>query len=133
MTDNYIKIWIPGESMWATRISENSAKVCNIPIMTNEFTLGDLVEIDSENQVVGVLERGAYNMVCHYEASDADQVSERYKQLREYYQGFDIKVEGGVKGICMLSVPVDCDPKQLAQISKGCPVSVELHEPEPME
>lgn len=124
--DNLIKVYLAypsslrhlaaGEYLWAMQISEKAAKIENIPFFSAQLALGDLVEIDQDRKVIKVLEHAARTRGLIY--SDAknetnEEITNRYTQIRERLEKYDITVEGVVPGRCSLSVPNDIDDEQL--------------------
>lgn len=119
-----------GEWLWAKRVSSTSAKVDNIPFFTTWFTLGDLVEIDPQHEVLRVLERGARTRHAMYPKKGSKAaVHKRYTRIKEHLKQYDIEVEGAVPGFLAMAVPLDVSDEELLSICLVCPVSLELSQP----
>jgi len=137
---NKIKIGIPVtdpesavkcEWVWAQRITDDMAKVCNIPVYTREFSLGALVRFDAEMKVCEVVERGARTLELIYDDSGSrDEVNERYRTIVTHLRQFDVHCEGMVKGLMALAVPADLDHDKLSEIIDRLGIACDL-EPEP--
>ncbi len=86
MTPNPIKVHvtldppcgnIKGESLWATPISEDTAKLDNIPFYATHLSLGDLVRIDAEGEVLDVLEKAARSRHATYPSGGSHAAVQR--------------------------------------------------------
>lgn len=126
MQGNFIKVHVTyagrepaGEWLWARPVGPKAAKVCNIPFGTRAFTLGDLVEIDEQNEIVRVLERGARTRHASYPREGSEeQVRERFATLRDRLGRFGIVVEGIDFGLVALAVPGEISDPGLATICR---------------
>lgn len=118
---------LSAETLWARREGPGRARVHNVPFLTDAFSLGDLVEIDDDNEVVRVLERVARTRHATYptEGSDAE-VRQRYAGLKRYLGRFGIRAEGGVPGLLGLAVPLGLGDPELAAICSGCGEPLDL-------
>jgi len=141
MSDKYIKIHftfkrplsfnadnILGEYLWALPITHNTAKVNSIPIGTTEIAEGDLVEYDpdNDNEIIRVLESGTRTRHVRYDQNGPkEEVSERYREIRDYLGTFDINTEGGPGGIIGLTVPGNIDDDTLQTLCEQSPVPLE--------
>ena len=83
-----------GEFLWAARINATTAKLDNIPFFTKDFTLGDLVEIDARNEIVGVIERVARTRHGRYKKAKRkrEQITQ-WDMVRQHFQRDDIHTE----------------------------------------
>ena len=118
-----------GEFLWATRINATTAKLDNIPFFTEHFTLGDLVEIDAENEIVGVIERVARTRHGRYKKAKGKQEQQaQWDAVRQHFQRYDIHVECALPGFFAVAVPNDISDEQLAVIFDSCEVSLRLIE-----
>lgn len=45
----FIKVMLHGETLWASMLTESTAKIRNIPITSNEYELFDIVSIERED------------------------------------------------------------------------------------
>lgn len=118
-----------GESLWATRINATTAKLDNIPFFTDDFTLGDLVQIDSENEIVGVIERVARTRHGRYKKARGKEAQQtQWDTVRNHLEQYDIHAESAVPGFFAVAVPNDVSDAQLAVIFEACEVSLTLME-----
>ena len=116
-----------GESLWATRINATSAKLDNIPFGTEECTLGDVVEIDSRNEIIGVIERVARTRHGTYKkvnGKDAQQT--QWDKVRHHFERYDVHCESAVPGFFAVAVPNDVSNEQLTFIFGACAVPLTL-------
>lgn len=117
-----------GEFLWAARINETTAKLDNIPFFTDDFTLGDLVEIDSENEIIGVIERVARTRHGTYEKAETgdDERLVQWLAVRDYLLRYDIHSESATPGFFAVAVPNDVSDEQLAVVFEACQVPLAL-------
>lgn len=82
---------IGGESLWADDLGDGRAKVDNVPFFVDLFSLGSVVVVDEDSEVVGV-ESHAYaanGIVGFSEGADEDE----YQSLMKALEGQGIAVE----------------------------------------
>lgn len=60
--DNMIKLHIPGESFWAERLTENTARVENI-LLDFSIGLNDIVLFNQENEVLEVIQKNSKSVM----------------------------------------------------------------------
>jgi hypothetical protein len=115
------------EWLWATRINRRVVKVENIPTFTSEFTLGDLVEINEDREIVGVVERCGWTYHGLFDADGTrDEVWRRWLALCDHLRKYDIFVDAVAPGIFSMAVPLDVDDGTLSAIAVASPVPFEL-------
>ncbi|KKM06839.1 hypothetical protein LCGC14_1739990 [marine sediment metagenome] len=141
-----------GELLWAVYKGEGIAEVKNIPFLTNEFGLHDLVriEIDEKDhlEIVEVVNRVSRTIhatweiqsdpmpqvcgKCYPEAVEEhkDNIQEvdkeNWRRIRTHlksYQG--VSVEPGTIGLISISVPKSMDDESVAEMCDACPVSLD--------
>jgi hypothetical protein len=111
-----------GESLWAVRLSKHFAKIDNIPFFVGDaFCLGDVVEIDDENEIVGVRTRsGLRTAWVEYSARGSPaQVKKRYLAIRAHLTRHGIQLEGIQPGFLVLAVPPEVTADRLEQICRS--------------
>lgn len=83
-----------GESLWATRLSSNTAKIDNTPFFTYGLSLHDTVLIDGENEILSVVEPSGLRNIRAIlpEGTDIDAIFANLKALGATVEGFS----GGV-------------------------------------
>jgi hypothetical protein len=114
------------ELLWATRINRRVVKVENIPL-TTEFTLGDLVEINEDREIVGVVERCGWTRHALFDADGTrEEVWRRWQALWDHLWKYDIFIESVVPGFFAMAVPLDVDDGTLSAIAVASPVPFEL-------
>lgn len=138
--DKYIKIHVPGESLWATDLGNNQAKIDNIPL-TNLFGFGDIIEYkevnkDSAYEFVRVVQQTSKTFHIKYDAegykySDVfDEktiiIRERYKEISQYLKKFNFFTEGIVAGMACVAVPIETTDKIFEAIIEASPVTITL-------
>jgi hypothetical protein len=130
---------VQGESLWARRISHDTAKIDNVPFFAN-MALGDLVRFDPNdpcNEIVEILEHVARTRMVAYLAPEEarttpyEQIKERYGELRAKFQEYDIRTEGMQPGLMVISVPNDINDAQLRVLTDQ--MDCELFSPEENE
>jgi hypothetical protein len=51
------------EEIWARKLKENEYEICCIPFFIYGFAIGDIVQVDSEKKIVGLLKRSGRSTV----------------------------------------------------------------------
>jgi hypothetical protein len=122
------------ESLWATPISDTIVKIENIPFLSQEFSLGDLVEINEDQEIIRIVEKGAFTYAGFWECEG--DINEAWTQLRDHFKKYDIKVEGGSgpsergPGFFSMAVPRDINTEALKTICLSSPIQiVDTHPP----
>lgn len=119
-----IKLHVPGESFWATKLTENTAKVDNI-LMKSEVSLNDIVKFNpKDNKVISILIKKSNTVGITYEISG--DIQETYKSVYNHFEDNGIPVEGMLKGVVLLAVPVGLPDSAVEKLIKKCPAKVEL-------
>src|SRR5262249_25509597 len=116
---------------WARRISKNTAKIDNIPLMTSCIAQGDLVQFDEDREIVKVLEHAARTRALAYadpEEQSEEAIQKRFEQVREALKKRDIHCEGMRAGICAIWVPLDRTDEQLQGLADELDCELMRHE-----
>lgn len=124
--DNMIKLHIPGESFWAERLTENTARVENI-LLDFSIGLNDIVLFNQENEVLEVIQKNSKSAMLKY-ANEPDTVRENYAKIYEYFKGHRIGCEGMFAGEALLSLPIELSDIEFEIIASKCPVEIEIVE-----
>ena len=124
--DNMIKLHIPGESFWAERLTENTARVENI-LLDFSIGLNDIVLFNQENEVLEVIQKNSKSVMLKY-ANEPDTVRENYAKIYEYCKGHRIGGEGMFAGEALLSLPIELSDIEFEIIASKCPVEIEIVE-----
>jgi hypothetical protein len=114
---------VSGESMWALRLSKHFAKIDNIPFFVGDaFCLGDVVEIDDENEIVGVRTRSGFRTAwAEYSArGDTGQIKNRYSAIREHLTRHGTQLEGIQPGLLVMAVPPEVTAARLELVCRRC-------------
>jgi hypothetical protein len=115
------------EYLWATRISENSAKIANIPFLGADVTLGDLVWVAKNGRVLRVLERCGRTRFGEYEPGETlEETRDRWLLLAGHLRLHDIPAEPAVPGHFSMATPLDMDEERLASVAATSPVPFEV-------
>ena len=110
-----------GETLWATKVGLNLYKLCNIPIFTEKYSLGDLVETNDELVVLGRIERCARTYHLSYDGTGkTSAVKKRLRGIQSFLDKVDIKSEPGIAGVLSIAVPLDINKKKLELILASC-------------
>ena len=125
MSDSsHIKLHIPGESFWATKLTEDTAQVDNI-LLNCDIGFKDIVKFNPKNnKVTSILIKKTHTLGINY-SIDGD-VKEAYKKVYNHFEGRGIPIEGMVAGMALISIPVELAENVVDDIIKECPVKVEL-------
>lgn len=119
-----IKLHVPGESFWATKLTDNTAQVDNI-LFDGSIGYGDIVKYDpSNNEVLSVLIKKTNTSAIKY-STDGD-IRIIFKTISTYFEEKGIGVEGMIPGVAFLAVPIDFLEKDVLLIVNKCPVKSEL-------
>ncbi len=115
---------VKGESVWAERVSANTARICNIPYCTNTFTRGDLVEIDQDREYVRTLMCVGRTRHAVYEIKPGNFARLSYDRLALYLYLHDITAEGAEPGFVALFVPAKISDADFTTICQKSPVPI---------
>ena len=114
------------ESVWATPLGEDLARIENIPIWSH----GSGWETSSsfkDDIVVDVIERATVSCRGSYDAAGTEQeVQRRWAAICDHLGARDIQVEGILRGFFSLAVPVGMEEQRLRAIVAACPEAIEL-------
>ena len=129
--DNLIRVTVHiardwTERLWARRVGPDTARIDCIPHYARDVTLGSLVKLDPEGNVLYVLEKTGRNAYGEYAVRPTDNLEELYGAIRDYLAEHDIPTVGYAKGKLAMSVPNDISPGRLEQILAACPVPVKV-------
>lgn len=115
-----IKIQLDGERVWAEKLTENTARIANIPL-DERCNLNDVVEFSGEqNTYVKTVEQKSKTLFCRYDTSEG---VESYKKLYTHFEDNKIGVEGAIPGIAALAIPMDMEFERFVEIAQACPVA----------
>ena len=116
------------EWLWAKKISDNTAKVENIPFFVEDMTLGDLVEFDPKTHVIlRVIEKCGRTLHGHFDFAEYEEETlQLWHQIKEHFGTYDIPLEAMSQGFFSLAVPLDLDDEQVLGVAVCCPVPVTL-------
>lgn len=129
--DNLIRVTVRiaqdwTERLWARQIGADTARIDCIPRYARDVTLGSLVKLDGERNVLYVLERTGRNAYGEYTLGPTENLEEIYGVIRDYLADHDIPAVGYAPGKVAMSVPNDISPGRLDEILTACPVTVKL-------
>lgn len=112
-----------GESLWAIRLSPKYAKINNIPFFADGVCIDDIVEIDTENEILHVhTPSGKRTAYIRYSAKGGlNLVQTRYNVIRRYMNRHKIGTEGMTPGFLVMAVPKEINEETLRNICERCP------------
>ncbi len=126
-TSVYIKLHVPRESFWGTKLSENTAKVDNI-LLNTEIGFGDIVKFNPENnEVISVIVKKSNTFAINYSVEKGN-VKETYNKIYNHFEERGFPIEGMVSGLVLVSVPVGLPESSIRKAIEECPVPVTLNE-----
>ena len=129
--DNLIRVTVRiardwTETLWARQIGPDTARIDCIPRYAPDVTLGSLVKLDGERNVLYVLEHTGRNAYGEYAVGPTENLEELYGTIRDYLADHDIPAVGYASGKVAMSVPDDISPGQLDELLAKCPVRVKV-------
>lgn len=133
-SEDYIKVHVSypegngpaGETLWAKRIGDRYAKICNIPFISTEISLDDIVYLvcppDELPEVVCVHDRATYKVFVEYEIDNNDEHNfQRYTDLRTFLLKRGIRTEGMYAGVCMIACPLSLPLQVTMELLQSTP------------
>jgi Domain of unknown function (DUF4265) len=129
--DNLIRVTVRiarnwNETLWARQVGPDTARIDCIPRYARDVTLGSLVKLDEQRNVLYVLEHTGRNAYGEYAVPAGARIGELYETIRDYLASYDIPVVGYEPGKVAMSVPDDVAPARLSEILAACPVPVKV-------
>jgi hypothetical protein len=127
--DNLIRVTVQiardwTEKLWARRVGPDTARIDCIPRYARDVTLGSLVRLDGDGNVLWVLEKTGRNAYGEYAVEDPAKLEELYGTIHDYLAEHDIPAVGYAPGKLAMSVPNDITPGRLEELLAACPVPV---------
>tara|TARA_Y100000310_G_C20667483_1_gene808417 strand:+ start:463 stop:903 length:441 start_codon:yes stop_codon:yes gene_type:complete len=114
------------ECLWARYLQDGLAKICNIPLMAPEISLGDTVLINEDYEVVEIRERAADTRIIRYQACEEDEDNlSLYTVIFNYFSENNIPAESMFPGMIALAVPLG--ERHLEKLCDECPVKIILY------
>lgn len=111
------------ESLWAEAVGMDTARIQNIPFMTDQVAFQDLVRLDSGGKVLEILERTTRTRRVAYEAaSDRQEAEHEFKAICDHLRQANIECESAVPGMFSMAVPLDVPDERLHELLEQCPV-----------
>jgi hypothetical protein len=112
------------ESLWAEVVGPDTARIQNIPFLTDKVGFHDIVRLDELGNVLEILERTTRTRWARYDpAPDRQQAERGYKETCDYLRQSNIECESAVPGMFSMAVPQDVSDLDLVALCQGCPLS----------
>lgn len=94
------------ERLWARRLEDGTARLCNCPL-SGGYAIGDVVQLDSANNVTGVVQSENVTVILSYWAGGADEdLGQRiFLTLALALERLGCEVEGARPGMAIVCVP----------------------------
>jgi uncharacterized protein YjgD (DUF1641 family) len=126
--ENFIKLSLPGEKFWAKLISQNTAQIENV-LLNNEYSLGDIVMFNENNEVTLLLKKVSNTALVKYEFDlfNIEEMVTNVEKIIHYFGVKGIKSEPAILGVILIAVPVGITSEQVLNIANNCPVKVEIN------
>jgi hypothetical protein len=123
----YIKLRIPGETFWAKPLSETTAEIKNI-LVNPEYGFDDIVSHDGFGNVQALLIKKTYRVFLKYPlfVKKSEDKDERRNKIIKHFENENLMAEPAIAGLILIAVPVGIPHEAIVQISKSCPVKIEL-------
>ena len=117
------------ENLWAEIDSADTARINNIPFLTEAVAYQDLVRVDEAGQVLEVLERTTFTVHAVYKvATDPEAAEREYKAIGEHMRSANIVCESAMPGMMGMAVPLTVTNEQLLDLMKRSPVPLTLRD-----
>ncbi len=128
--NKHTKVRVPGEAFWAIKTDEPDVVVIDKLPVTEGFRFGDKVRIDSEHNVVEVIENTFAQYLLRYDGEgEQDEVQKRWERIVHFAEAHEVQLEGMVAGSAVLAIPKEKATDEFAQrLVKECPVKITLDE-----
>jgi hypothetical protein len=111
------------ERFCAQVVEVDTARIRNIPFVTDVVAFDDLVRVDESGNVIEVLERTTRTRRASYDAaSDRKAAKKELKAICEHMRACQIECESAAPGLLAMAVPVQVRDEAFLQLCKLCPV-----------
>lgn len=121
-----------GETVWAEKISENLAKINNIPFFVDEVSLHDLVsikEVDGIYEYINTIQKNTNKFFLSYPKGETkEETKETFKEIHNYLTEKQGKVESYMEGICSVAFDIGISKLEVDQILNDCPHLLDIEE-----
>jgi hypothetical protein len=118
------------EALWAYRFGKNTARINNVPVLTDKVAYEDVVRVRPSGEVVKVLKKGTRTRRGRYESpSGPAEATSLWRAIRDHLERFGIVAESAVPGLFAMAVPLDMTDDKLEDICAACPVPFGLYAP----
>jgi hypothetical protein len=118
------------ESLWAEYLGDNKVKILNIPFVVNTINLYDIVEINDEKKITGVISSTMKTYYIKWEPSLlAEEIKFQWKQICEYLNKNDkIHKESAYAGFFSIAVPNKIRKQRFFDFLQKSPVKLTIME-----
>jgi hypothetical protein len=130
----HIKVHLPGEWLWAIKLTATTAKLDNMPI-TGDWAYGDVVEFDPDSmEVTKLVERKYRSGGVTYNIPKGSTDKQIVAAMRPVYKALEkagILCEGFTAGLLGVAVPLTMTVEQARKIVTDAGAVLHLDEDEP--
>ncbi len=120
--EDFIKVRLSGESVWAVRLSPTTAEIRNSPL-DDRVNFRDTVEIDSDHNFIKVIERHFEQGGICYEYDPAT-IDIEYPKMCEYLRSNEIGIEGFTAGMAGIDFKKGRDHEEVRKILEASPMKI---------
>jgi hypothetical protein len=115
--------------MWAKVVSNDIARIQNIPFLSNVVAYEDLVRVDTLGHVLEVVKRINRTARATYDAkSDRRKAQRDLDAIGAHLRSNKIECESARAGFIAMAVPIEVTDEGLLDILDKCPIRLALHE-----
>jgi transcriptional regulator with XRE-family HTH domain len=119
------------ESLWACRLSEETAMITNLPFFTDAVAFHDLVRVSPGGEFLEVLESVTRTRRARYDAVAGEAGDRQWKAIADHFEKEGILTESAVPGVFGMAVPEGMDEERFRELCKQCPVPLKYPEGDP--
>lgn len=127
---------IAGESVWATDLGNNTARIDNIPFFVDHVGYGDIIKYDivfgiREFQEIITKVTDSWGVIWEpTDKANTEQTTEEWRKIADHLKSNDVQFESASAGIFVISLPVDQNEKNiiwLKALKYSSPIALTLH------
>ena len=119
-----------GETVWAHPIGKKYAKIRNVPVLMDDVSLDDIVEIEPSDRLVKefvrLVSRGTYKTFIKWATKETEEDTRvHFKEMYLALERAGISVGSAVPGISMITAPTSMPLQEVTRILDTSPYIIE--------